>query len=107
MLVLDTDHLTLLQQLSASDEGLRLIHRLDQHPQEVIVTTIITYEEHCRGWLAYVAKARSRIQQVNAYRKLAIHANAYAKHKLLEFDDRAASRFEQLQKTKLGVGTQD
>lgn len=107
MLVLDSDHMTFLQWHSTSNEGLRLIHRLEQTPHEKSFTTIITYEEHSRGWLARVASAKRRSDRVEAYRKLAIHAKAYAKAELLGFDGAAAIKFEELQDARLGVGTQD
>jgi tRNA(fMet)-specific endonuclease VapC len=34
-------------------------------PDEV-ATTIISYEEQSRGWLAYVVKARSMAEQIRA-----------------------------------------
>ena len=107
MLVLDTDHMTFLQWHATSNEGLRLIHRLEQCQHERSVTTIVTYEEHSRGWLAYVSKARTRLQQVDAYRKLAVHAKAYATTVLLDFDDAAARKFEELRNARLRVGTHD
>lgn len=103
MLVLDTDHMTFLQWHSTSDEGLRLIHRLEQCQHEQPVTTIVTYEEHCRGWLAYVSNARSREQRVDAYRKLAIHAKAYARVVLLDFDEVAAIKFDELRSARLAL----
>ncbi len=107
MLVLDTDHMTILQWHSTSNEGLRLIQRLEQNQHEASVTTVVTYEEHSRGWLASVAKAKTRTHLVNAYRKLAVHARAYAKHRLLDFDDLAGDKFGELQSARLSVGTQD
>jgi tRNA(fMet)-specific endonuclease VapC len=32
------------------------------------ITTIITFEEQMRGWMSFLAKARSLTQQVAAYR---------------------------------------
>ena len=58
MLVLDTDHISVLERAD-SVERARLIHRLDQAGAETVVTTIISYEEQSRGWLAYVTRARS------------------------------------------------
>lgn len=107
MLVLDTDHMTFLQRRSTSNEGLRLIHRLEQRQNDPSVTTIITYEEHSRGWLAYVARAKTRFQRVTAYAQLAAHARAYAKTTPLEFDDLAARKFEELKKAYPGIGTHD
>ena len=61
MLILDTDHISVLERAN-SVERARLIHRLNQVGKEAVVTTIISYEEQSRGWLAYVARARSVAQ---------------------------------------------
>jgi tRNA(fMet)-specific endonuclease VapC len=69
MFVLDTDHVTLVQWGRGSDAD-RLRSRLLLLGDEM-TTTIISYEEQARGWLAYVAKARQMAQQINAYMKRA------------------------------------
>ena len=51
MLVLDTDHVSLLQ-WGGGEEAERLT-RLQAADEEVAVT-VISYEEQTRGWLAYV-----------------------------------------------------
>lgn len=50
MLILDTDHLSILERGGA--ESLRLRERLATQPPEEVATTIINFEEHGRGWLA-------------------------------------------------------
>ena len=59
MLVLDTDHLSLLQ-WNVGSEGRRLSKRLSVVPAGEIVTTIISFEEQMRGWLSYLGKARTQ-----------------------------------------------
>lgn len=44
---------------------------------------------------------------MDAYRKLAIHAKAYARAVLLDFDEAAATKFDELRSARLGIGTQD
>src|SRR5437870_1759662 len=69
MVILDTDHLSLLER-AESAEGKRLRDKLARVPPTEIASTIVTYEEQTRGWLAYVARARTVAQQVEAYRRL-------------------------------------
>ena len=107
MLVLDTDHMTILYWDPESDDSLRLQQRLDQHPHENPVTNIVTYEEQSRGWLAYVKRAKTRSQMTAAYELLAIHAKVYGRIDILGLDDRAFSKSVELQRARLGVGTQD
>lgn len=53
MLILDTDHLSILDQNTMA--AFNLGRRLAAVPPEEVAVTIITYEEQMRGWLAYVA----------------------------------------------------
>ena len=76
MLVLDTDHLSLLQ-WNVGVEGRRLEKRLSEVDADEIVTTIVNFEEQMRGWLSYLAKARTVVQQLEAYRRLSRHLEYY------------------------------
>jgi tRNA(fMet)-specific endonuclease VapC len=106
MIVLDTDHVTILER-GSGHEHQRLQARLRQVPASDRWTTIISYEEQSRGWLAYVARARSLVQQVDPYRKLNRHLDAYRAIQVLEFDERAATQLQRLRQARLGVGTMD
>ena len=106
MLVLDSDHMTLLG-LRGTREWSRLTHRLEQSPGEIVATTVITYEEQFRGWMAYLARAKSLADQVAAYKRLAKHARSYRRARLLGFHQRAARKFQELKKTHVNVGTND
>jgi tRNA(fMet)-specific endonuclease VapC len=102
MVVLDTDHVTFLER-GRGQEFLRLRDRLAHISPSDRMTTIISYEEQTRGWLAYVARARTMSQQIDAYRKLNHHLDI----NVLEFDDRAAAEFQRLRKLRFRVGTMD
>ena len=106
MYVLDTDHMTLLEWGSAA-VGQRMHERIRALPPGEVVTTIISFEEQTRGWLAFQARARTLEQQVNAYRKLKRHLNIYRDIEVLDFDAEAAAAFERLQRLRLKVGTMD
>lgn len=106
MYILDTDHMTLLEWGSAA-VGQRLHERIRALPPGEVATTIITFEEQTRGWLAFQARARTLEQQVNAYRKLKHHLNIYRDIEVLDFDAEAAAEFERLQRLRLKVGTMD
>ena len=57
MIVLDTDHFMILQ----TGKGLAfnaLSSRIDASVDQDFVTTVITFEEHMRGWLATIRSAR-------------------------------------------------
>ena len=58
MVVLDTDHLSLLERRqSAASQSLQT--RLDRLDAGSWATTIVTYEEQTRGWMAYMARAKT------------------------------------------------
>ncbi len=106
MVVLDSDHVTLLEW--ANDEAAhRLRARVVQIPQHERATTIVSYEEQSRGWLAYLSRARTIPQQIEAYRRLKRHLDVYRRIAVLDFDDRAAAEFQRLQAMRLRVGTLD
>lgn len=72
-----------------------------------VATTIISYEEQLRGWLAYLAKARSLAQQIEAYRRLRSQLHNYCRVKILDFEETAATRFQHLKRARLRIGTKD
>ncbi|MFM9963226.1 MAG: type II toxin-antitoxin system VapC family toxin [Planctomycetaceae bacterium] len=104
MLVLDTDHISILERLE-SPERMPLVRRLERSGLPV-TTTIVSYEEQSRGWLAYVARARSKTDQLDAYRRLAKHLEAYRSLTVLDFDSPAFDRYQSL-KQEVSIGTLD
>ena len=107
MILLDTDHVTLLK-YPTSDRGARLRQRLEAVPAgEVIAISVIVVEEQMRGWLATIARERSARRQVPAYRELAKLFEFFAEFEIVTFDDQAAEQFEQLRSAKLRIGTMD
>lgn len=78
MFVLDTDHFSLME-WSVSSARQSLLLQLSSVPADEVFTTIVTYEEQTRGWMAYAARARTTLQQVEAYRKLERHLVVYCR----------------------------
>ncbi|MCI0683682.1 MAG: type II toxin-antitoxin system VapC family toxin [Gemmataceae bacterium] len=106
MVVLDTDHVTLLER-SEQGPGARLLARTKVLPKEEVAATIVSYEEQLRGWLTYLAKAKTVKDQVEAYgrvRRMLVH---YCAMTVLPFDELAAVEFQRLKGHKLRVGTMD
>jgi tRNA(fMet)-specific endonuclease VapC len=106
MFVLDTDHFSLME-WSAGPARQNLLQRLSTVPPDEVFTTIVTYEEQTRGWMAYAARARTTAQQVAAYRKLERHLDLYRRVQVLGFDERAGTEFERLRAVRLRIGTMD
>src|SRR5262249_57144778 len=106
MVVLDTDHMTLLA-IGQGAEYERLRGRLEALAPEERVTTIVTYEEQMRGWLDYAAKARTPEKMVAAYRRLSNLLTLFRPFRVLEFDEPASAEFRRLQQERLRIGTKD
>jgi tRNA(fMet)-specific endonuclease VapC len=106
MVVLDTDHLSLLERkVSVASRVLEArLNRLDIGSR---ATTIVTYEEQTRGWMAYVARARDVAQQIEAYAKLNRHLRSYRNMLVLDFDERAGAEYQRLRQSRIRVGTMD
>lgn len=105
-MVLDTDHLSLLEWRAGTDAR-RLRARLRGVDPESVVSTIISFEEQMRGWLAQLAKARTMAYQLNAYSRLSRHVRTFREVPLLEFDERAAVEFQRLRKLHPRMGSMD
>jgi tRNA(fMet)-specific endonuclease VapC len=58
MIVLDSDTLSILQR-GSGEEFERLSARVRNAPEWPLYVTIVSFEEQMRGWLAYVARAKT------------------------------------------------
>ncbi len=106
MIILDTDCLSLLNREKILESS-TLRQRLDSFPPEEIFTTIITFEEQMRGWLAVIAKAKTSEQQIFGYERLHISLEAYRNTIVLDYDENAANIFQDLKSQKIRIGTMD
>ena len=107
MILLDTDHTTLLK-YPESERGTRLVVRLKVRPPgNVLAVSIVTVEEQMRGWLASVAKERVSRRQVPAYTELARLFEYFRLFHVAPFDERAADQFDALRSAKIRLGTMD
>lgn len=104
--LLDTDHMSLLE-WGGSAESLRLRERLADLNPDQVAATIISYEEQMRGWMAFLARARSTEQRVEAYARLRRHLSNYCQVPIVDFDQAAAKRFAELRSQKIRIGTMD
>jgi len=102
--ILDTDHMSMLERGGAP--ALALVTKLSAIDDLLIATTIITYEEQCRGWLAKTAKETGPTL-VRAYTYLGKHLDIFSNISIIQFNDQANELFQQLQRSKIRVGTQD
>ena len=105
MFVLDTDHMSLLEWGGEGSAVLR--ERLADVDSDGVATTIISYEEQMRGWMAYLARARSTEQQLAAYQRLRRHLENYRQIAILDFDRPAAAEVQRLHRARIRIGAMD
>src|SRR5688572_14494102 len=105
MVVLDTDHVSILEWGGAPSERLR--ERLGELDPGEAFATIVSFEEQTRGWLSYMARAKGVSAQVEAYRRLKRHLDNYRTIPILDFDDGAGAEFSRLRRLKIRIGTFD
>ncbi len=105
MYIFDTDHLSVLER--GGDKAQRLMQRLANVNSTQVAASIISYEEQMRGWLSYIAKAKTVEQQVEPYKQLKQQLTNYCTIPILEFDEQAAQEFQRLRKAYPRLGTMD
>lgn len=106
MILLDTDHLSVLQ-VPSSDRRARLVGRMALASDGQFGTTIVSVEEQMRGWLAAIARERSVKRHVAPYRELGRLVEFFQAFTLSQFDDRAADKFAELRSARVRIGTMD
>jgi tRNA(fMet)-specific endonuclease VapC len=106
MILLDTDHLTLLS-YPTNPRSQALTARMSASIDQQIGTTIISVEEQWRGWFAVVGRLREVRRQVRAYQEL-VELHAFLSNwTIVPFDDRAADHFEQIRADGVRIGSMD
>jgi tRNA(fMet)-specific endonuclease VapC len=70
------------------------------------MTTVISYEEQMRGWMAYLARARLMAPQITACGRLPSHLENYRRIPVLGVDEAAATEFQRLRR-RLRMETMD
>ena len=106
MVILDTDILTLIQQ-TASREYAILRTRLRLAGVDPVFTTIVSFEEQSRGWLAVAAAAKTNERLEWAYRQLRELLSSYQKYAVLDFDMPAIMEFDRQRDRGVRIGTMD
>ena len=105
MLVLDTDHLVEFDE--ASDAGARLKERLTAADED-LAATIISIEEHFRGWVAQIHRLHADPHaQIPAYARLKCRVEFYAGWNVLPWDTGSARGFVNFRRHGLRIGSMD
>ncbi|MBC8143344.1 MAG: type II toxin-antitoxin system VapC family toxin [Armatimonadetes bacterium] len=103
--LLDTDRVTYIQR--GTTEGLAIRQRLRDVAPDDYGTTVVTYEEQCRGWLDSIHRAKTPSSRLIAYKDLKDNLLFFSRIAVWEYDLAAEETFARLVKAKLGVGAKD
>lgn len=108
MILLDTDHVTVLRYPENPRCG-RLVDRMnaEQAMGESLAVTVITVEEQLRGWLAEIGRHKNINNQIPIYDSLAKLFRFFAQWEIVSINDAAAKTFQQLRKSRIRIGTMD
>ncbi len=106
MIILDTDHLTVLK-YARDDRFARLAQRMADSVDQDFTTTVITLEEQLRGWLAQINRVQEPVQQIPACAELTGLIEFFSYWTILPFDAVAARKFTEYRQQKTKTGTMD
>jgi len=103
--ILDTDHVSLIQR-----EEQFVTERLNSINTSKVAVTVITVEEQMRGRLNRIRQASQsgkEEQIIFAYANLRKTVDFYREMNLLDFDRAASTRYAELSRQKIRIGTKD
>jgi tRNA(fMet)-specific endonuclease VapC len=106
MIVLDTDHLSVLGYPTHAHAA-TLIARMEQSGERDFTTSIVTVEEQLRGWLSLINRVPDVHKQIAYYDRLITRLAFLGGWKILSFDTRAANEFKRLRRAKVRIGKMD
>ena len=100
--VLDTDTLTLFEEGQPA-----VLQRVATHPASELAITVLSVEEQLSGWYTRVRKAKGNARLALAYSRLAKTIRFLSRLQILDFDEPAMRRCEQIRKAKIKIGRMD
>ena len=101
--LLDTDHVSVLQR--GGELAHPLLSRLRILTADDYGTTIVTYEEQCRGWADRIHQARNAKERVLAYQCLSDSLRFFSRISVWDYSLEAEAQFMRL--SKINIGTKD
>ena len=104
--LLDTDHISVLQQQAGPDYR-ALSGRIAKHPPADLVLSVISFQEQVLGCHSYLARARSSADLVRGYAMLERLLVDYAATQILPFDPAAGAVFDGLVAQRVRIGSMD
>ena len=106
LVILDTDVLTLLQRQSQPAYA-RLQQRLVRLSDADMATTVVSFQEQARGWLASLNQAPTETRLLAAYASFRNLLDAFCRLNVLPYDAMAHTQFNELRRQRIRIGTMD
>ena len=106
MIILDTDHVTVLRYPEQSLYA-PLTSRMSRSTDSAFAVTAVSIEEQLRGWLAAIHRKRDIHGQILYYTRLTGLIEFFGRWQIVPFNEPAADRFFALRQGGLRIGTMD
>ena len=106
MFLMDTDHISILQQESGT-EFARLLPRMVRHGPTNLALPVVSFHEQSLGCNDYIKKSRSPIEVVRGYGMFDRTIKAFSTKRVLSFDVAAAAVCDELISRRLRINTMD
>lgn len=100
--ILDTDHISLLQQKNAS-----IWARMQQVVPDARAVTVISAAEQIQGRMAVIAQAKHESDAGCGFTRLLETIRFYQTVPVLLYEEPASTMFEQMRRAKVRIGRQD
>ena len=102
LFVLDTDILTLFQRDHAT-----VVAQVAKHAPAEIAVSVVTVEEQLSSWYTQLRKAKGPQKLAWAYRRLAANVRFLKQAQILDYDETAIARCEDLKRLRLKIRKMD
>ena len=106
MFLLDTDHITIVQDQQQPEFG-RLTQRMAQHPGTAFYWSLVSFHEQLLGAHTYVNRARTAQGILVGYEMFRRILVGYAAVQVVPFDAAAEAAFDSLKGQGVRIGTMD
>jgi tRNA(fMet)-specific endonuclease VapC len=104
--LLDTDHISVLQQQSGTDYNV-LCTRMAQYPPADLALSVVSFHEQVLGCHTYIARARTSADLVRGFAMLARLLSDYMTAVIVPFDAAAAAMLDSLLTKRLRIAAMD
>lgn len=105
MILLDTDHLTVLGFPDDSRHA-ALTGRMRTSSERMFAFMVVSVEEQMRGWLAEIKRRQDVHKKIPAYDRLGKLFDFLSEWDVVPFDGPAADEFKRLRKERIRIGAQ-